>query len=113
MHHSNIEPSNGFTFGDFFRSAIGVSTYLLTSPNLHAESYTHLNIEEGIRAAYSICIAITILVASYIVRGILEDKEAWLTIKLDAIKNFLKFKKKISIPSNKDIEDDLLEDLTK
>lgn len=117
FHHQPPTP-NRFTFGDFINSGLGVLIYLYTSltgnsevQKVSEESH-NIFLDENIRAAYSICIAITILILSWIIRGILDDKEAWFTIHLTKVREFAKFKKKVAVPSNKDIEDDLLEDLS-
>jgi len=107
MPHRLIS-NNGFTIGDFVRSGIGSTVYIYTSIGAAAGTYTQVNIEEGIRATYSICIAIIILLLSWIIRGILEDDEAWITIRLCKVKNFLKFKKKIC---DKEVIDDTIEDI--
>lgn len=93
--HNNHQASyNWFTFGDFFRSAIGTFIFVFSGPDSEASSLNRTYIEENIHACYSISIAIAILVLSYVTRGILSDKDAWLTIRIDQFTEWAKFKKK-------------------
>lgn len=74
-----------------------INTATITS--LTAREPRVLNIETsysmdiGVAICISIVSLIVTVIGKYILDGILADKEAWLTIKLDVIKEKVKFKK--------------------